>query len=248
MAQKFHISVHPGLDFSSNAVDQKTIPKTFGQLEDSIEVHIYDQNENLIQSIDNFTDYEKIPGDIHSLKIDPEKILNDVGFLSGRYVLKLNFQRAKVFKVIEGDVNPFVIKEISNSRKEIRTTTPNIENALLDPAISSFITELETSAYFKEFVLNFGQDKNVIGINLLLNQNPDKHEVFFKLYAPLPADINNYSSFKIVENIIDPVSIKIDLGSFQTVNLGIPLRKPNFKIDVEQIAVSLQIGKHMMIY
>ena len=97
MADQFFISTHPGLNFDSNVVDQKTIPKTFGQLEDVVELHIYDENNNLIQSDLNFIDYEKLPGQDHELKIHPEKILNDRGYLSGTYVIKLSFQRNKIF-------------------------------------------------------------------------------------------------------------------------------------------------------
>ena len=119
MAQKFHISVHPGLDFSSNAVDQKTIPKTFGQLEDSIEVHIYDQTGRLLTSIPNFTDFGKL-GDTNltnELNLDPVSILNSNGYLNGKYKITFNILRKKIFNTSD---KLFTVKEISPTRTELK--------------------------------------------------------------------------------------------------------------------------------
>ena len=94
------------------------------------------------------------------------------------------------------------------------------------------LSDIESSAYFREFVLNFGEDVNILGINFLLNKNPSKHEVLIKLIDPLPQSIKVQSTFKIVEPIVDPVEIIIDLGEPKILEEGIPLQGPNFKIDI----------------
>ena len=101
MAKNFYIIKNPGLSFDPKIVDQRTISKTFGQIDDYVELHIYDNNNNLIQSEVPFLDYEMVPNEPHSLKVHPEKTLNDKGFLSGEYTIKLNFVRSKIFKIIE---------------------------------------------------------------------------------------------------------------------------------------------------
>ena len=62
------------------------------------------------------------------LNIDPIKVLIDKGYTTGKYNVKFNFQRNKIFNETG---NPFFIKEISANRREIRTTTPEISNTIL---------------------------------------------------------------------------------------------------------------------
>jgi len=297
MAQILDISSEQLLELDS--INSKVIVKTFGRKEDVVELHIYDINDNLLYSEENFQDYslnkndevpestsqiisnkepriinpnvkgagdrEYIPGpngstdgyyfnngetmiwvstldqspimgettnESSNFQIDPVKILNERALIAGKYKIKLNIQRNKIFN--EED-NLFNVKEISPSRREIRSITPNIENNSFDRAISLFISEIETSSYFKDIILNFGDDSNVVGINVLLNKNPNKHELLVKLSEPLPSFITTKSTFKVTELIIDPITVTVDLGEpeFTTENDEIiPLQGPNFKIDV----------------
>ena len=227
-AEQYHIISLPEFTLNSELVDQKIINKTFGE-NDFVELHIYDLNNNIILSEEQFTDFE-ITED-NNLQIDPDKILIDRGFITGIFKLRINVNKRKIFS---GNSKPFIIKEISPSRTEIRTITPNIINPVLDNAVASFISEIESSVYFKEYILNFGENVRGIGINIVLNKNTNKHEVFFKLHHPLPDSIENLSSFNVVESIIDPVEIEVNLGNINIVSLGTPLRGPNFKIDVRQ--------------
>ena len=164
-----------------------------------------------------------------NLSVDLKKILKSRGYLTGKYKLKFNIQRNKIFNTQD---NPFIIKQISPSRKEIKVITPKISNESFSPAVNSFIYEIESSAYFRDFILNFGDDITVPGINLLLNQNASKHELYIKLLNPLIKTINNRSSFKLVEFIVDPIFYEIDLGLPEIIDNSIKLRGPNYKIDL----------------
>ena len=109
--------------------------------------------------------------------VDPIQICKSIGYTTGKFKVKLLLKRDKIFNV-KG--NPFSIKEISSNRKEIRTITPKIPNNTLSAAVSAFISELESSVYFKEFYLSFGEDINILGINILLNKDTSKYEVLIK--------------------------------------------------------------------
>jgi len=233
MADNYEILSLPRLEINTPLVDKKLIEKTFGQNGDVIELHIYSMNGDLIMSETPFTDFIlPNPGDLNTeIQIDPRQILLDRGFYKGKYNLRFNFQRYKIFNTED---NYLSIKEISNSRTEIRAVAPNIPNSTLRPPVESFISEIDTSAYFKEFILNFGDDKNVVGINILLNRNPEKFEVLFKLFEPLPDNIFTQNSFKIVESITDPKSVEVDLGSTSTIAIGVGIRGPNFNIETKR--------------
>jgi len=217
-------------------IDSKVLEKTFGRPDDYLELHIYNSSNQKIHTEDNFTDFEIPEGQdcaplTKFIRVNPEKILKDRGYITGIFRLKINIFKNKIFNTNQF---PFNIKEISSDRREIRSITPTATNAIFDPAVSEFLSDLESSLYFKEFSINLGNDKLIPCINALLNKGPYKHELILKTYQPLSRDINNALSFKIVEEIVDPLFIEVNLGAPELVENIIPLRGPNFHIDVRQ--------------
>ena len=163
------------------------------------------------------------------ISLDPIKALKDRGYATGKYKVKFNINRKKIFNIYN---NPFSIKEISTNRREIRTVTPSITNDTLSGAVGAFIAEIESSVYFKEFYLNFGEDINLVGINILLNKNTPKYEVLIKTLDPIPSFISTQTNFKICEYIVDPIIFTVDLGEPIIEDKVIPLRGPNTEIDI----------------
>ena len=216
----------------NNSVASRELSRKFGYPEDIVELHIYNSNGNLLSSDYDFKNYSFPEGTLGSLStelnISPNNILEEKGFTSGKYKIILNIQRKKIFNV---SANPFSLKEISNSRQELRVTTTK-PNSDLDPNARSFIGEIESSIFFKDFILNFGDDQNILGVNILLNTHPNKHELLIKLLEPLPSNINLRDTFSIREEITNPITFNIDLGEPQILDTSIPLQGPNFKIDV----------------
>ena len=217
------------------SLKSKTISRTFGRADDYVELHIYNNSNQLIFSDNNFEDYTtptnqetKAPL-TNQIQIDPNKVLNDRGYFSGQYIVKLNILKNKIFNT---DQLPFFIKEISSDRREIRSVTPKVTNAILDPAISEFIADIESSVYFKEFSINFGNDLILPSINVLLNKDTAKHELLIKTLKALPGNIVANSVFKVVEEITDPLLIRVDLGNLSLTGEGIPMAGPNFNIDI----------------
>ena len=216
-----------------SGIDSVTIQKTFGRPEDYIELHIYNTSDQLITSNLNFQNFE-FPSDVEGNKsseliFNPLNILNSLGFTSGKFKLKFNILRQKIF---QSEGYPFQIKEISSTRREIKSSSPNSSNQIVDRAVGTFITEIESSPYFKEFSLNFGNDVLVPCINILLNKETLAHEVLFKTLDPLIPQIKKQLEFKVVEEIIDPFVLEYDLGKPVLEDSSIELMGPNFNIDV----------------
>ena len=86
----------------TEGVSARTIQRKFGKSNDYVEFHIYDQNDKLLHTIEDYTDYE-FPEGLESntdkltntLFVDPTKTLTELGFNSGTYSVILNFQRKK---------------------------------------------------------------------------------------------------------------------------------------------------------
>ena len=66
----------------------------------------------------------------------------------------------------------------------------------------------------------------------MLNTNSSKYELLVKTLKPIPSDVSHQSSCKLIESIIDPVSIEVDLGEPQPEDDTILLRGPNFNLKV----------------
>ena len=221
--------------------ETKILNRKFGKPEDNIELHIYDGNNNLLYSDEDFNGWtfpKNITRGLSSeIIVDPIKTLSSYGFNNGEYNIKLNIHRRKVItntNSIKGQFSKdFKITEISPSRTEIRAIS-GIGNEGLEQAIGLFIRDLQSSVFFKEFGLNFGDDKVPVGVNVLLNKRKKKFEVLFKLFEPLPSNIKKNDSFGIIESISDPISINMNMGKPRRSlkSYGESLQGPNFKIDV----------------
>ena len=228
--ENINISSEKSLEL--DGVTTRLLNKRFGRPEDYIELHIYSNSEELLYSEDNFSDY-KFPKNITEeltpeLNMDPVKILQDRGFTSGKYRLSFNIQRKKI---INSFLKSFTLKEISSSRTELKAIVEVVNNADLQKAVRGIIGEMVSSAFYKDIVLNFGDDQLVTCTNILLNKRSKKYQVLFKLYEPLPPSITTTNTFRVSENIVDKTNITVDLGFSPIEDNRINLRGPNFKID-----------------
>jgi len=216
-------------------LQSNTIPKKFGKDEDYVEFHVYDGNGEILESIENFTEYKFPPeiSDVNSLtneiSVDIVNSLNGLGFTSGKYQTILNIHRKKLYSTFD---KLFFIKNISTSRTELRVSTTKVGFESLKSQFYSFLGEIEASPYFKDFILNFGENVLVLGINIALEEiNSSEFDLLIKLYNPLPSTIDNKATFRIVESLTNPIVFNIDLGDPEVIDTSIAIRGPNFKID-----------------
>ena len=215
------------IDLPLESVVSKTIDRKFGRPEDYIEVHIFNQNDQILTSISDFQDYSQ--PNPNELNFDPVSLLNDNGYTTGKYKLGFNVFRKKIFNTA---LKTFTLKAISSTRTELRIVANNISNTDLKQASQQYINEISNSPFLRDFILNFGNDKTVVGINLLFNEIPSTNELLIKLNEPLPNNVSILDNFSIVEEITNKIIIDQDLGLPEFIDGSIPLKGPNFKIDV----------------
>ena len=233
--QKGEYEVLERIEVPNDNIASRLLKRKFGRPEDYVELHIYNNLGHLLFSNPAFTDY-KLPdlsteegGLTKEINIEPVEVLNSLGYNSGEYKLVLNIQRLKIFNTAE---KLFSIKEISPSRRELKIIANNINNISLEQEILSYIGNIESSGIFRDFVLNFGDNLNELGVNIALDRSNDKqYEILIKLYEPLDSELSIGASFKIAEEITDPIMLTVDLGELDPIESSIPLRGPNFRID-----------------
>ena len=217
-----------------NNIDSRDLNKRFGQEGDFLELHVYTLSDELLSSFIINNDYFKLENRdkdnlSNEIKINFTNVLNNAGFRVGKYKLKLNVLRPKMFGFNNKYLN---IKEISPSRKELRVISNKVANKSFDKEAQNYISERDSAPYFKDFILRFERGE-ALGINLILNDLVAKHEILIKLYNPLPQTISIHDSFSVVEEIIDPLLIVVDLAQdvSNLFNDGGVFLQPNFNID-----------------
>jgi len=218
-------------------LQNRELIRRFGRNEDCVELHVYDLNGNLLDSVYNFENYE-IPnvddpdGYFSEIVFNPDKTLRDLGYNAGEYDLRVNFHRKKVLNTFE---NIFYVNTISPSRTELRVKikdTDNLSSLIL--ATNDFIGDLgdpsEGFSYFKDFALNFGNDIILTGVNFIAEEG-QSNSFLIKLYEPLPGSFEEKSQFRVIEEITNPIKYKVDLGTPEITISATELRGPNLRID-----------------
>ena len=211
--------------------------ETFGRSEDYIEYFVFDLGGNIIDKTYNYTSY-KLPSNsgyqqdyLPIIEIDPIQDIKNLGFESGEVTSRYNFFR----KVVGESSNPnLFISQISSDRTELKVNSTLINNISLLDIASNFADKQLSVPYYYYFILNFGDNNQVIVVNVL-SEVTDLGEasLLFKLYEPLPANIALKTSFWIVEEIINPYIYGLNLDKFITPPSQPFLKGPNFNIDLE---------------
>ena len=210
-------------------VASRTLLRKFGSADDYIEAHIYNTQGQLLQTISDFEGYQSPTntdnsGKFSNFVVNPVEVLSDLGYSSGQYKLILNIQKKQILNSF-GKI--FTIKEISPSRQELKISFT--KNDKVKTQLEIFLGRIEDATFYKDFVLNFGQNRNELGINLALNNH--RPEVLIKLFEPLDSGLVVGDIFRIATEITDPISMDVDLGEPLPVDNTIQLQGPNYNID-----------------
>jgi hypothetical protein len=164
---------------------------------------------------------------ISSIEINPEKDLIERGLILGNYNVNYSFYRNEL---LSSPFNQsFFIKEISSNRTELVLRTTNLN---LTEGIITFFKEPinSTSAYYKDFYLNFGDNKLVVANNI--DYNPTTKDILINLYESLPNDIYINTSLWIVTKIADTLAFNIvsTPDIVQTPQVFSNIKGPNFNL------------------
>jgi len=197
-----------------------------------IEFFIYDLNNNIIYENYSFNNYSVINdlyqnNTISNIIIEPDKILDDLGYNQGEYITYFNILNKKI-----GDnANRLFISEISSDRTELRLSSNTIDD-LITPTLN-FIEERENSDYFYDFYINFDSNNLLISNNIQLDsQDPNNPSILIKLYDPLPSEFDINSQLWVASNLEEPLAynVKFDDEIIEFTDT-IQIQSPNFNIE-----------------
>jgi hypothetical protein len=230
-----------------NLLATQTIQEDFGLTNDYIEYFVYDAGENLLNTNYTYRDF-KAPSTSYVnpknnglpiIEIDPVKDLQNLGYRSGEFRVQYNLFTNKISN---SDAELF-LKEISADRTELRVGSTILTNEQIESGSLELINEYTNSPYFVDYLLNFSNNTQVVVVNVALNKVESGYEILFKLYHPLPDNIQEKSTLWVVQEKSNPYSFDINLDTLIIQAPGPKLRGPNFNIDIpnqNNIATSYQ--------
>ena len=215
-------------------INPTQIEATFNPSTDYIEYVISTKN-NSFQTVDyNYntfsfpTDGTVVSNNISSIEINPEVDLSNRGITSGDYNTYYNFYRNEL---LTNPINKgLFIKSISADRTElvVKYTSPSIDPVLI---VNNFTNN--TSFYFNDFYLNFGNNTLAVANNIQVN--PTTNDILINLYNPLPSNISTNSDFWVVTKIADSLAFNISYTPepFTPPVVTFGIKGPNFNVNIQ---------------
>ena len=219
-------------------ISSSRLDTAFTSSTDYIEYYAYDESQTLI--------YPQ-PGDIKAVAVTsysvkngdtilyPAEDLENLGYDEGTFFSTYNFYR----KLLSSDIGTnYYISEISSDRTEVRLNSNVIPNDLLISSSTEFIEFRELQDYFVDFLLNFGNDQQVIANNLKLDTTTSVDpSLLVKLYEPLPPQFDLKSTLWVVEEISSPEAYSVTFPPFNFNPNDVQFIKgPNYSILATQEA------------
>ena len=162
------------------------------------------------------------------IEIDPVKDVQSYGYSSGEFKVRYNLFQNKISNPTE---KALYVKEISQDRTEIRLASTTLTDANIETATNALISEINsTPTYYVDYLLNFGDNQQYVAVNVALNKAATGYEVLFKLYNPLPLEVQEKSTLWVVQEQASPYLFDINLDKLIILAPGPKLRGPNFDI------------------
>jgi hypothetical protein len=229
-----------------NLLTPYTISEDFGQPNDYIEYFIYDAGNTLLSTNYNYKSFKSPStstvspsGNLPVIEIDPILDLKNLGYVSGEFIVQYNFFNNKV----SDSKAELFLKEISADRTELRVGSTILTNSEIEAAATTLINEYTGSAYFVDYLINFGNNIQATAVNVALNKIESGYEILFKLYQPLSSNIQEKVNLWVVKERINPYVFDINLDKLVIPAPPPQLRGPNFDIYISNqnnIATSYQ--------
>ena len=230
--------IFPSSPYSSQdeaLIQSSQIEAIFDPSLDYIEYVISTPN-NSFQSVD--TNYNRFSfptngtvtsNQINSIEINPSSDISAKGFNSGEYNVYYNFYRNEL--LTSPTNKDLFIKSISADKTElvVRYISPSTDpTSTIDNFISS-----NTSFYFNDFYLNFGNNILLVANNIQVNSTTG--DILINLYSPLPSNLSINSNFWVVTKIANSLAFNISFTQEITPPpiITFDLKGPNFNINTK---------------
>lgn len=223
-------------EFDLKNVSSFAINTTFQAFENKIELHVYTEEDVLIESIYDYRKHKFLQGSetagvtgASELTLNPIQDAIDLNYELGGVKFVYNFLDNLYSEEQAG--GEFFIQDISEDRTELRLLTNQLTEEEIIDGTSAIIEDLESESYFNDFRLNVKNNDLLIGTNIKIEDFRDFKSVIVKLYEPLPLQYQKKDLLTIERTISDSVAYRIET-TITPDEVKVPtLKGPNFNIE-----------------
>ena len=224
-----------------NLFNTFSLNRDFGAPQDVIELHVFDGGGELLTSSYDYKDYSTNltnPSSslFNNIELDPEQDVKNLGLEAGTFNTTY-YPYRNLFLSNEG--RRYFIKEISDDRTELRVTTNELSYDALSTSYFNYINSKTNKSFYSDFLLNFGDNITLLGVNTLLDTSlTTEPSIFIKLYEPLPDNLQIKDTLWFSEQVSDPFTFKVDISIIpdEEEDDVIVLRGPNTNVDLNDKA------------
>jgi hypothetical protein len=221
--------------------DQSIIPNesiisAFIPYQDKVELWFFDPNKNFIGGNNDFVDYTLVQdptsdGDgTSTVEVSPSEDASNLGYDVGKIYSIYNFIRYELSSSVSF---PYYLAEISSDRTEVRLKSNNISNSDILNSYQQFKEALNSSVYFDEFYLNFGNNEYHIAVNIELDTTEDQYSILIKLYDALPGNYNLKQTLLVVTKVAESVAYEIEFPNVIDLPSDVVyLQGPNINLNI----------------
>ena len=223
-------------EFDLKTVGKFSINTNFTPFEDKVELHIYGEDDFILESIYDHRSFKFLQGSetvgitgASEVSLDPIQDSIDLNFELGGVKLVYNFLDNLYSEEQTG--GEFFIQEISEDRTEVRLLSNQITEEEIVDYTDSIIDEIASDSYFNDFRLNVKNNDLLIGLNIKIQDYRDYKSVVVKLYEPLPIKYQLKQLLTIDRLVADSVGYSIETTITPDIVKPPSLKGPNFNIE-----------------
>ena len=205
---------------------ESSIPRTTNN-------NLYNRDNNYTSERNNSTKFQLTTD---TIALNPEEDVYNAGFTNGILYGVYNFINLELSSSID---NPYYLAEISSDRTEIRLKSNFISNRQIQSTYFSLNRTLQSTDYFDELYISFGQNEYHIGVNTQLSipsveEENQQYSVLIKLYDPLPIQYELLDELYVVTKTAESQAFQVnyveDLGNLDNVT---QLQGPNTNLKIK---------------
>lgn len=210
----------------------------------TVDLSIYDLNGRYVETFRNIKSYSIIGTlqngeESKTITVNPVQDVLDKGYLGDVQVTYEVFNNLYSPSVALDASSSLFVADISTDRTEIRAKSTTQTNSQLRNYTNQVYNRLNSRSYFSEIYLDFiDEGLKAVGVNVVTEVVDGEQFVTFKLYEPLPSNVQLKSRFAVLERVGEPVRFEVIREVEVLESPKDVLRGPNFNVDQNKAAAS----------
>lgn len=224
-------------DRDEKLLTEFSVNSLFNYYKDISSLSIYSLENNFIEYIPNYNNFQIIGTGGTSGKEGTEEVIIDVikdlekyGYKNGD--VKLTYTFSSDLFTVDNTSHTFFLENISPDRTEIRLLSTTLTDSEVDELALPFIDNLNTNTSLPDFFIRLEGNNKIKGLNLDIQKIEKGSAIIVKLYEPLPQSLLLNDTLSLEKVVADPVAFEVRSSFVEDKEIVTALKGPNFNVEI----------------